>query len=155
MLEPVAEQVLAAIAARCAMVTVANGYRQTVATVARRLRGIDQFDAFPVVLVLLGTDDAEPAEIGDGAITTVMQVPLVLYDEADAVEPATKIVRLRADLEIALTTPDLHLGLDADVVRDIRRVGSSEVEEVVVDDWHRIQAVDHYRVEFDYVLGAP
>lgn len=161
--EPRAEQILAAIASRCTAITIVNGYRQTVAAVKRRLQFVDQFDAFPAVLVLLGSDTLDYEEIGaGGVISGTLEVPIVLYDElSDTTELATKLLRLRADVEIALTTigvspwtPDLHLGLGADV-EDVRRIGGSDIEEVVTDQWHRIEALDRYRVIYTYPLGTP
>jgi hypothetical protein len=150
------ERVLVAMATKLAGITTTAGYWHDIAAVRRWLRFLDEETAFPVAVVHLPLDESEPRELGPGgAVETTLEVPVTLYHEkTDSVGPVTALLRFARDCEVALTTPDLHLGLD-DVVEDIYRVRRDQAEEHVRDDWHRIQAVDWYRVRLAYAQGAP
>mgnify|MGYP001567658647 CR=1 FL=1 len=158
MAEPIREQILAAVKARAEGITVAAGYRETVLRVTRALEYLDQQNELPILIVLPANEENEKRydELGDGLIDATMGVEVVLFAEGtSSVGLSTTIERLVADVEQALTTPDLRLGLTAIGVYDVQDTGRFSIEYIASADWLRGAAAVVYRIAYSYARGAP
>lgn len=166
-LEPVPEQILAAMVSRLQAITAGATYHYTPRYVERIERFLDEVNELPGFLVLPSADegDATPLELGDGdgtdpggLISAALGVEVVAYGQGSDTEPVARVLfRLLRDAEIALCGPDLHLGLGTNVVLDIlntRRVTVLDVATGQAEGWRG--AMSHlYRVRFDYQRGLP
>jgi hypothetical protein len=166
--EPVPEQILAAAVERLKTISPGNGYRLNLhGRVFRKWKTLEELNELPAALVLRASGSPEHVydelagagtlgvnETGE-LIKATLDFEVWLYIQgSDAVEPSTIWERLAADAEEALTK-DLHLGLDPDVVWDLRKVGNIGHEPVPTSAWYRIEGADLYRASYQYERGAP
>ena len=162
MAEPIRERVLDAIVKRLETIIAGagpgSGYRQTLKRVSRNEEYMDQQSAFPVAFVYPiehGTSKVYQ-ELDDGIIEGHMGVAIAIMAETtDATPLSTVFERLIADVEIALTT-DLHLGMDAGTVEDIRDSGEFQsLYDISENGEVRSMAVVVYHIRYAYTRGAP
>jgi len=157
--EPVLETIVAAAAARLQAMEQGDTYWATPVRVLREFIFPDHLNEFPVFCVELSQEESGEAtliEIGDGLIEAALGLEVTAYGLGREDLPVlTVLARLLRDAEVALTTPDMHLGLTSDLVLDIlntRRVGVQDVDGFP----DRRGALSHlYRVRYNYLRGQP
>lgn len=157
--EPIRERILVAIVDRLKAISTATGSWLTPKRVSRKAEFLDAVAELPIYIVLPSDQENEKTyeEVGSGgSITATMGVEIVAMAEgSDTVVVSTFIERMAQDVEKALTTPDLQVGLDAIGVEDVRDTGRFEMLELPTDEWYRGLRSMIYRVVYNYALGAP
>lgn len=148
--DPLREQIWTTAKARLVAISLANGYRTDVRRVTRRLEFLDTTPELPILLLLpayeLDEEAYEEATL-EGKVEAHMGMEVRAYAEGtDALEPATALENLEADIAKALLTPTITLGLD--FVVDVRR-GRRDGDDLPLDSgtyraWRSIFYVVHY-----------
>ena len=154
---PIREQIREAAAVRLEAIQAGAGYRQTVARVWRRPVFDAELQELPALIILPADDENEKTyqELDGGVIDGWMGLDVIIIAAGTLeITTVTVLEELLADVEIALTAADLHLGLSADTVLDIRDTGRLAWEEGGPRN-ERGAVMATYRVWYQYTRGNP
>ena len=159
---PVLVQILHAAAERLEAIEAGDAYFSTPKAVFREFVFLDAVNDLPVFIVLpwFDEEDATARDLGmgetGGTIDAVMSLGVLAYGEGTSSKTVSDVcLELLADAEVALTTPDFHLGLTANIVEDIQNTRRSAIPPDLYDPDRRGAMGHVYRVRYLYEQGVP